>query len=260
LGRTATLNIRLDNKVALVIGGTGPVGSAICERLFHSGARVATDYRHDREYEAWLNGLTATGVSIHAFRADTTDFEECATLIQTVEKTLGPIDIIVNNSEKEEEIPFREMSKQQWDDMLAVNIDAVYNTCRILAGGMSERGFGRIINISSVIGRMGKAGQTHLATAKAGIHGFTMALAREMAKKGVTVNTVSPGSFARGDIHAAATVPGDGEPVDTGTGMADVISSKNAREVACMVDFLCSEYASQINGTDIAVNSGQYMY
>ncbi len=251
------MNIQLDNKVALVIGGTGRIGTAICKQLFLSGARVATSYRDDAEFQSWLSELTDMGINVHAFKTDITSFEECARLIQAVEETTGPIDIIINNPEIHEEVPFPAMSKQQWDNMLAVNIDAVYNTCRHLAEKMSDRGFGRIINISSVISRMGKAGQTHQAAAKAGIHGFTMALAQELAKKGVTVNTVSPGLFSSDGLPSSS--PPGNQDSDI-TDLTDSVSGKNAEEVACLVDFLCSEYATQINGTDIAVNCGQYMH
>lgn len=235
------LNIDLKNRVALVIGGTDNPGTAICKQLFLSGARVVTAWQ-DENIESWCAGLAGAGIQVSTFKADITDFNECTRLVSLVEETIGPIDIIINSQNIHESIPFDRMSRQQWGNMISENIDAVFNVCRSLAEGMGNRGFGRIINISSIISRMGMAGHTHQAAAKAGVHGFTMALAQELARKGVTVNTVSPGLISSGNTQEAP---------DTGD---------TAEEVAYLVDFLCSDQAGYINGADIAINGGQYMY
>jgi len=242
------MKTELNNRVALIIGGTGLIGTAICKQLSLSGARVVTNVNEDNMQE-WQIKLAESGVNITALKADITDFDECVKLVETIEETVGPIDIIVNSSELNDAVPFHQMDKQQWDKMLANNVDAVFNVCRNLAERMSNRGFGRIINISSIISRMGQAEQTHQAAAKAGLHGFTMALAQELARKGVTVNTVSPGYIAHANLaddQLAATIPA-GRP-------------GNVEEVASLVDFLCSDQAAYINGADIAINGGQYMY
>ncbi|MEX2354186.1 MAG: SDR family NAD(P)-dependent oxidoreductase [Gammaproteobacteria bacterium] len=241
------MKTELNNRVALVIGGTGVTGTAICKQLALSGARVVTNHQDDN-IEEWQIKLAESGINITPIKADVTDFDECIRLVENIEETVGPIDIIVNSSELNEEVPFHKMEKSQWDTMLAENLDSVFNICRNLAERMSNRGFGRIINISSIISRMGQAGQSHQATAKAGLHGFTMALAQELAKKGVTVNTVSPGCIATtyGADQQLPNIPA-GRP-------------GNVDEVACLVDFLCSEQAGYINGADIAINGAQYTH
>lgn len=226
----------LENRIALVIGGTGEIGTAICRQLHDSGARVVADSRDPAD--EWRIKLAESGVNVATFQADVRDFDGCARLIDTIEETLGAIDIIVNAADPREfELPFQNLDRAAWEQAVSSPLDSLFNVCRQVAERMSERGFGRIVNISSVTGRMGRAGRAHEGAAMAGVHGFTMALAQELARKGVTVNTVSPG-------HAEGQVNGTGTP----------------EEVAYLVDFLCSEQAARINGTDIAVNGGQYMH
>lgn len=221
------MKIELNNRVALVLGGTTPIGAAICKQLAESGARVVT-----------------------ADQTDTTDFDACVKLIETTENSVGPIDIVVNSSATPAEPkPFHQMDKAQWDKAITGNIDVVFNICRNLAEKMSNRGFGRIINISSIISRMGQSGQTHEAAAMAGLHGFTMALAQELARKGVTVNTISAGYIA------SSTTTDQPLPANIPAGRAG-----NVNELASLVDYLCSDHAGYINGADIAINGGQYMH
>jgi len=243
------MKIELNNRVALVLGGTSPIGTAICKQLSLSGARVVTDYQ-DGNVDEWQKQLVTIGVNVTALKADITDFDACIRLVETIENTIGPVDIIVNsptlNTEPE---PFHMMNKDQWDKTMTNSIDTVFNICRNLAERMSNRGFGRIINISSIISRMGQVGHTHDAAARAGLHGFTMALAQELARKGVTVNTVSPGyisTVSTVDQQIPASIP-TGRP-------------GNVDEIASLVDYLCSEHAGYINGADIAMNGGQYMH
>jgi acetoacetyl-CoA reductase len=242
------MKTELNNKIALVVGGSSPIGTAICKQLTLSGANVIATHP-DQGIEEWQIKLAESGINITAFKVDVTDFDECVKLVEDIEQSIGPIDIIVNTSALEESVPFNKMDKKQWDNMLTNNVDAVFNICRNLAERMTNRGFGRIINISSIISRMGRVGHTHQAAAKAGLHGFTMALAQELARKGVTVNTVSPGFIASNDATdnaIAATIPAG--------------RLGNAEEIACLVDFLCSEQAAYINGADIAINGGQYTH
>lgn len=239
------MKIELNNRVALVIGGTGTIGTAICKQLFESGARVVTDY-HGTNIEEWKIKLAENGVNVTAFQADVTSYDECVKLVDSIEDTLGPIDIIINSHEFDETVEFDEMELTQWEHAIKSNIDSLFNVCKNVAERMSDRGFGRIINVSSIISRMGQPGKSHLAAAKAGIHGFSMALAQEVARKGVTVNTVSPGLLTSED------------PADTGKIPAGRFCS--ADEVAYLVDFLCSEQAGYINGADIAINGGQYLH
>lgn len=240
------MKIDLNNRLALVLAGTGAMAEAICRQLSESGARVAIVYQ-DGDIGDWQTKINESGGTVSAYRADISDIDHCLRLVETIENSLGPIDIIVNGSGLNETIPFHMMDKTQWNTMLADNVDAVFNICRGLAEKMGSRGYGRIINISSIIGRMGKAGQVHQAAAKAGIHGFTMALARELASKGVTVNTVSPGYLA--------DTTGDALITDIPAGRLGRVD-----EVASLIDFLCSEQAGYITGADIPINGGQYIH
>jgi acetoacetyl-CoA reductase len=243
------MKIDLNNRIALVLGGTTTVGTAICKQLAHSGARVVTDYV-DTNIEAWKETLNADNVQVTAYQVDITDFDACIRLVENIEENVGPIDIIVNSPELSSAAsPFHMMDKDSWDRTMTTNIDAIFNICKNLAEKMSTRGFGRIINISSIISRMGQSGHTHDAAAKAGLHGFTMALAQELARKGVTVNTITPGYMA--SLH-----PSDQSvPANIPAGRAG-----NPDEIASLVDYLCSDHASYINGADIAINGGQYMH
>ena len=243
------MKIDQNNRIALVLGGTTPVGTAICKQLAQSGARVITDYL-DENIDNWKGTLTAENVQVTAYKVDITDFDACVRLVENIEENVGPIDIIVNSPELESTAsPFHIMDKDRWDKTMATNIDAIFNICKNLAERMSTRGFGRIINISSIISRMGQAGHTHDAAAKAGLHGVTMALAQELARKGVTVNTITPGFIA--------AIDSSGQPVP-----ANIPAGRagNVDEIASLVDYLCSDHAGYINGADIAINGGQYMH
>lgn len=250
------MNTDLQNKIALVVGGAGEQGMAICKQLSLSGARVIAD-APDKAAAARLEKTFADeGLTIPVYTADVTDFSSCENLVKTVEQNVGPIDIIINSVDLSEEVVlFKDMEKEQWDRILTVNLDALFNLCKQVAGGMGERGFGRIVNISSATSRMGQINHTHYATAKAGVHGFTMALAQELARKGVTVNTVSPGQIATGNMLA---LPEDMRKEKITK--IPVARLGKTDEVAYLVDFLCSEQAGFINGADIAINGGQYMH
>jgi len=244
------MNIDLKNKVALVTGGSGEIGSAICKQLAASGAQLVTNYTDKKEALSWQAKLKKQGIMVGIIAADLTDFDSCNHLIERIEKSMGSIDIVINSAELTDLCLFSKMTRATWNKIRHHNLDSVYNVCRHAAGKMSERGFGRIINISSIQARQGRSGRSHYAASKAGIHGFTMSLAQEVARQGVTVNTISPGLFAdqEGANENAANV-------------ARIPAARlgKAKEVAYLVDFLCSEQAAYINGTDIAINGGDYM-
>jgi acetoacetyl-CoA reductase len=242
------MNIELNNRVALVIGGTGSVGTAICRQLFNSGARVVTNYQTE-DISEWKHDLEESGVNVTAYKADVTEYKDAVILVEQVEKTLGPIDIMVNSFDSNHSVAFTEMDKSQWDNAIDANINSLFNICKNLTERMCVRGYGRIISISSVIGRMGFPGMAHLGAAKAGIHGFSMSLAQELAMKGVTVNTVSPGLMN--------TLEGHDDKLAEG-----IPAGRYCRpeEVAYLVEFLCSDQAGYINGADIAINGGLYLH
>ena len=243
-------------KVALVTGGMGALGEAICIKLAALGYRVVTTHSPGNKTAAeWLRVMNDMGYGFKAYPCDVADFDSCANCVATVEKELGPVEILVNNAGITRDMTFKKMTKADWDAVMHTNLDSVFNMTKQVMDGMLSRGWGRVINISSVNGSKGAFGQTNYAAAKAGMHGFTKSLALEVAKKGVTVNTISPGYIGTKMVTA---IP------------QDVLDSKilpqipNGRlgkpeEIAGLVAYLSSEEAAFVNGANIAINGGQHM-
>ncbi|WP_147652003.1 acetoacetyl-CoA reductase [Vulcaniibacterium gelatinicum] len=244
----------MQTRVAVVTGGIGGLGSAICQTLARAGRRViAADLPGDgSRVEAFLRETADTGIVFEPL--DVTDFDACAALVRKVEAEHGALDILVNAAGITRDGTLRKMERSQWDAVLSVNLDGVFNMCRNVVDGMTARGFGRIVNISSVNGQTGQFGQTNYAAAKAGMHGFTMALAREVARKGVTVNSVSPGYCETAMVMA---VP---EEI-----RAKIVESVpvgrlgKPSEIARTVEFLTHDEAGFITGANIPVNGGLFM-
>jgi len=246
----------MTKRIALVTGGIGGLGTEICRYLAKSGNIViAADLGSRPERLAEFKQETSDIADAIFFEPfNVADFDFCAALVKKIEGEHGPVDILVNAAGITRDTSLRKMSPQQWVDVLRINLDGVFNMCRNLVDGMSERGFGRIVNISSVNGQTGQFGQTNYSAAKAGMHGFTMALAREVARKGVTVNSVSPGycntamvravpENVRNQIVTNIPVGRLGEPF----------------EIARVVDFLCADASGFITGANIPVNGGYFM-
>ena len=246
----------MSKRVAVVTGGIGGLGTEICKYLARSGRKVvAADLGSRAERVAEFKTEMAEFGDEVAFESlNVADFTACAALIAKIEADHGPIDILVNAAGITRDTSLRKMTPEQWIDVLKVNLEGVFNMCRNVVDGMSTRGYGRIVNISSVNGQTGQFGQTNYSAAKAGMHGFTMALAREVAKKGVTVNSVSPGycrtamvmavpEDVRNQIIANIPVGRLGEP----------------REIARVVDFLSADDSGFITGANIPVNGGYFM-
>jgi len=244
----------LTGKVALITGGTGGIGAAICLRLATSGARVATNYRNEEKARQWQTDVKAKGYDIKIYHADVSDFDACSNLVKNIAADLGPIDILVNNAGITKDVTLRKMTKAQWDAVMKINVDGLFNVTKQVVDGMMERGWGRIINISSINGQKGQIGQTNYSTSKAAVHGFTMALAQEVARKGVTVNTVSPGYIATDMVMAVQE-----EIRKQIIAMIPVGRLGNVEEVAAMVDFLSSNEAGFTTGADFSMNGGQHM-
>jgi acetoacetyl-CoA reductase len=244
----------LSGKVALVTGGTRGIGAAICKQLADSGAKVATNYRNEEHAQKWLAETKAQGYDFRIYNVDVTNFEGCRDMVAKIEAELGPIDIVVNNAGITQDVTLRKMTKDQWDNVIRTDLDSVFNVTRQVIQGMMDRGSGRIINISSINGQKGQIGQTNYTAAKAGMHGFTMSLAQEVARKGITVNTVSPGYIATDMVMA---VPEDIRKQVIA--QIPVGRFGTSEEVACLVDFLCSQHAGFITGADFALNGGQHM-
>jgi len=242
--------------VALVTGGIGGLGTEICRHLARSGNTViAADLGSRSErVQQFRDEVAEFADSIFFEPVDVADHADCAALFARVAATHGPVSILVNAAGITRDTSLRKMSVQQWHDVLTVNLDGVFNTCRAVVESMTERGFGRIVNISSVNGQTGQFGQTNYSAAKAGMHGFTMALAREVARKGVTVNSVSPGYCETALVMAVAAPVREQIIAGIPVGRLGYPS-----EIARVVDFLCADESAYITGANIPVNGGYFM-
>ena len=244
----------MDKRTAVVTGGIGGLGTAICIALAHQGRRVvAADLGHD---PARVDAFRAAvdGLDVHFDTVDAADFDACGALVARVSKVHGGPDVLVNAAGITRDTTLRKMDRTQWDAVMAVNLDSVFNTCRHVVEGMAARGFGRIVNISSVNGQTGQFGQTNYSAAKAGMHGFTMALAREVAARGVTVNSVSPGYCETALVMAM--------PGEIRAGIVDKVPVGRLgkpEEIARTVAFLAADDAGFITGANIPVNGGLFM-
>ena len=244
----------MSKRIAVVTGGIGGLGTEICKHLARSGHTVVAADLASRSERVEEFRKDVSDLDIRFEPADVGNFDACATLVKKVETDLGSLDVLVNAAGITRDGTLRKMQRSQWDEVMHINLDGVFNMCRNAVEGMLERGYGRIVNISSVNGQTGQFGQTNYAAAKAGMHGFTMALAREVARKGVTVNSISPGYCAtalvmavpqevREKIIESVPVGRLGEPA----------------EIARTVNFLAAEDAGFITGANIPVNGGLFM-
>jgi acetoacetyl-CoA reductase len=244
------------SRVAVVTGGIGGIGTEICLRLADIGRRVvAVDLATRGErIEAFREQVAARNGAIRFEPGDVSDFKSCGSLVEHIERNIGPVDILVNAAGITRDTSLRKMDPQHWHDLMRVNLDGVFNMCRHVVEGMTARGFGRIVNLSSVNGQTGQFGQTNYSAAKAGVHGFSMALARETARKGVTVNTVSPGYC---DTPMVAAVPQDIRQQI----IADIPVGRlgTPSDIARAVVFLTADDASYITGANLPVNGGYFM-
>jgi acetoacetyl-CoA reductase len=242
--------------VALVTGGTGGIGTAICRRLAEKGCRVVACYHpSDKDNaEAWKEARQAEGIEIGLAAGDVASPMSCIAMIEEVEANTGPIDILVNCAGITRDRSFKRMELDHWETVIKTNLNSVYYVTRPVWEGMLERGFGRIINISSVNGQRGQFGQVNYSAAKAGMHGFTMALALEGASKGVTVNTVSPGY-----IETPMTLAMPDEIRDSIISGIPMRRMGTPDEVAKAVTFLADDETTYITGANLPVNGGLFI-
>ncbi len=243
-------------RVAVVTGGMGGIGEAICIKLAQTVCRVVATYSPGNTKSAeWVKEMKRKGHEMRAFQVDVADFGSCEAAAAKIASDAGPVDILVNNAGVTKDMTFKKMGRPDWDAVLRTNLDSVFNMTKPVCDGMVDRGWGRIINISSINGQKGAFGQTNYSAAKAGMHGFTKALALEVARRGVTVNTISPGYVATKMVMA---VP------------KDVLESKiisqipvgrlgKPEEIAALVAYICSDEAAFLTGANIAINGGQHM-
>jgi acetoacetyl-CoA reductase len=243
-------------RIAFVTGGMGGLGEAISRRLYDAGMTVVISRSvGNTRAPAWLDTERAAGRHFESYEMDVADYDSCHRVAERVQNDLGQVDVLVNNAGITCDRTFVKMTKPDWDTVLRTDLDALFNVTKLFVHGMIKRGFGRIVNIGSVNGSRGAYGQTNYSAAKAGMHGFTKALALEVAKKGVTVNTVSPGYLATQMVEA---VPKD--VMETRIlPQIPVGRLGQPNEVAALVAFLCSEDAAFITGADIAINGGMHM-
>ena len=244
------------HRVAVVTGGMGGLGEAICIKLAQMSYKVVATYSPGNTKSAdWMKSMKTRGFEMHAVPVDVCDFDSCQKAAARIQSEVGPIDVLVNNAGITKDMTFRKMGKTDWDAVLRTNLDSVFNMTKPVCDGMVDRSWGRIINISSVNGQKGAFGQTNYSAAKAGMHGFTKALALEVARKGVTVNTISPGYIGTQMVIA---IPKD--ILDTKIiPQIPVGRLGKPEEVAGLVAYLCSEEAAFVTGANIAINGGQHM-
>lgn len=247
----------MKERVAVVTGGTGTIGTEICKHLAAAGHRVVAlclPGTPDCVPEAWEAARRAEGFEAKVYTCDVSDYEDTRAVLNRIAAEVGPIDVLVNAAGITRDATLRKMTPEQWRQVIAANLDSVFNTTQNVIGGMLDRGYGRIVNISSVNGQKGQFGQANYAASKAGIHGFTMSIAREGARKGVTCNTVSPGYIEspmimavpeehRAKILAEIPVGRFGKPAEIGR----------------LVAFLAAEESGFITGADISINGGQHI-
>ena len=242
-------------RIVFVTGGMGGIGSAICRRLALAGHTIVAGCLpgYERKDE-WLGAMRRDGFKVHAAEGDVADFESCASMFYNVRSVVGSIDVLINNAGITRDAIFKRMTEREWLDVINTNLNSVFNVTRQVIDGMTERGWGRIVNISSVNAIKGQFGQTNYSAAKAGMAGFSKALAQEVVRKGVTVNTVSPG-YVETDLVMAIRADVRQQIVDS----IPMGRLAKPEEIAAVVAFLASEEAGYITGANISVNGGMHM-
>lgn len=249
----------MSQKIALVTGGTGGLGTFICRTLVDSGFKVVAGYNsggnHDKA-KAWQAEQKEAGYDILVAYGDVTDAESCAQCIATVEEVAGgTVDVLINNAGITRDGQFKKMSWEQWDEVLSANLDSMFHMTRLVINPMIEKGWGRVINISSVNAQKGQFGQCNYSAAKAGIHGFTKALAQEVAAKGITVNTVSPGY-----VMTPMVAKIDEAIQEKICKTIPVGRFGTPEEIGRMVTFLAEAESGYITGADMSINGGLHMH
>jgi acetoacetyl-CoA reductase len=235
----------------------GGLGEAVCIKLAALGFKVVTTYSPgNAKVHDWLTGMNNMGYGFKAYPCDVTDFESAHECVQTVTREVGPVDVLVNNAGITRDMTFKKMTKADWDAVIHTNLDSVFNMTKQVMEGMTERKWGRIINVGSVNGQKGAFGQTNYSAAKAGMHGFTKALALEVAKQGVTVNTISPGYIGTKMVTAIPQEILDSKILP----QIPVNRLGKPEEIAGLVAYLASDEAAFVTGANISINGGQHMY
>ena len=244
----------MTQKIAYVTGGMGGIGTTMCQRLHTDGFIVIAGCGPSRDAQKWLDAQAALGFSFHASVGNVGDWDSTVAAFQKTRAVLGPIDVLVNNAGITRDGMFRKMTRADWDAVIETNLTSLFNVTKQVIDEMTDRGWGRIINISSVNGEKGQFGQTNYSAAKAGMHGFTMALAQEVANKGVTVNTVSPGYIATDMVKAIRQ-----DVLDKIVAGIPVKRLGTPADIASIVAWLASDESGFATGADFSVNGGLHM-
>jgi len=254
---TSSSNTSQVRRTALVTGGTTGLGKAIARRLHDLGHQVIVTFHAARDdADKFLSEETSEGYTSRAYPVDVSCYDSCQALADRIREDNVNVDILVNNAGVTRDSTFKKMEKESWDVVLRTNLDSMFNITKPFLDGMTDRGWGRIINIASINGSKGQFGQTNYSASKAGVHGFTKALALEVARKGVTVNTVSPGYF---DTAMVANVRKD--ILENQIISQIPVGRLGApHEIGALVGFICSEEAAFMTGSNVAMNGGQHMY
>ena len=245
------------SRVALITGGMGGLGEAICIKMAALGYKVVTTYSPGNAKAAdWLKNMNNMGYGFMAYPCDVTDFDSAKACVEAVTQEVGPVDVLVNNAGITRDMTFKKMTKADWDAVMATNLDSVFNMTKQVMDGMVERKWGRVVNVSSVNGQKGAFGQTNYSAAKAGMHGFTKAPALEVAKQGVTVNTISPGYIGTKMVTAIPQEILDSKILP----QIPVNRLGKPEEIAGLVAYLASDEAAFVTGANISINGGQHMF
>ena len=246
----------MQKRNVLVTGGMGGLGESICTKMADAGYRVVVTFSPSNKTSTeWLAAMKQRGYDFVGVPCDVGDFDSCARAVRQIEKEVGPVDILVNNAGITRDMTFKKMTKADWDVVMRTNLDSCFNMSKQVVDGMVERNWGRVINVSSVNGQKGAFGQTNYSAAKAGMHGFTKALALEVAKKGVTVNTISPGYIGTKMVTAIPQEILDAKILP----QIPLGRLGKPEEVAGLIIYLASDEAAFVSGANISINGGQHM-
>ncbi len=244
----------MSNKVAYVTGGMGGIGTAICQRLHKLGFTVIAGCGPTRDFTKWIDEQKALGYTFYTSVGNVSSWESTVEAFAKAKSDHGPIDVLVNNAGITRDRMFLKMTRDDWDAVIDTNLNSMFNVTKQVVGDMVERGWGRIIQISSVNGAKGQSGQTNYSAAKAGMHGFSMALAQEMANKGVTVNTVSPGYIGTDMVNAIKP-----EILEKIVNTIPVKRLGSPLEIASIVGWLAGDESGFTTGAEFACNGGLHM-
>lgn len=241
----------LSGKVALITGGAHGIGFSIAEGMAHCGAKVCFNCSSESSYEKGMAAYKAAGIDAHGYIADVTDWDAVKAMVDKIAAEVGPVDILVNNAGITRDATIKKMTPELWQEVIDVNLTGVFNCCKCVSAIMVEKGWGRILNASSVVGLYGNFGQTNYVATKAGIIGMTKTLAKELGRKGVTVNAVAPGFILTNMVRKMPT-----EVLDSMKAKVPEQRLGEPEEVAGLYAYLASDEAAYINGATISIDGG----